>query len=143
MTITTRMPVAWRGATAPGTTASPSAAAPGRAVGVNDRVTLSKVEELHKRAERLHGAGDTLGLFSMFGMIAYVPAICVATSLLFPNAGPALGPIQIGSGLLTAGGIIGTSVYVTKKGNQLRAQAEALNKQLPSPTHLDWGWAVR
>ena len=102
-----------------------------------DQVTIGKMQ---KKAERLHAAGDMLGMGMFFGMPVYAfPSFMLAQALY-----PALGTVgQVGTCLLAAGGLLGSSLYCTHKGNEVRAQAEELNKQIPNAQPLDWSWAVR
>lgn len=109
--------------------------------GSSDVATLTaRVEVLHKRAERLHGAADAIGLFTFFGMPVYaIPCFMVANAL-FPGAGEA-GAVL--AGVMGAGACVGASLYVNKKGNDVRHEAEAINKQIPGAQPLDWSWSGR
>jgi hypothetical protein len=131
-----RMPVV--PALAPRLDASPSAPAPGPAPAPTDAV--ERILVLQKRATRLHTAGDMVALVATVGMPGWAfPTLFVAGALM-----PGMG--QLGAFVAVGGvfaGLIGGSVLLTRKGNDVRRQAEALNRQSGCNADLHWHWAMR
>lgn len=98
----------------------------------------AKVVQLQKRAEKLHGLGDGLGIATLFGAPLYVPAAMGLSSLVGMDG---MGGAMLFS-LGIAGGIVAASMHVSYKANEVRAEAEALNKANGAPSELHWNWAL-